>query len=297
MKLAQRQPLSQKHHLIYNGLMKINENTKVIARLHTKASPRGLNIYNPFFEEAGINALYVLFYDEDPAKLISGLRNLNLAGAITAGFESSSNLPGLLDDLSDVSQFLGRIGFIKNNNGRLLGDNQGGEGLLRSIQNTADVASKKIVLVGGGNIAKSLLFNLNKLTRKPAQVVVFNRDVAKIEDLKDKFSFISATKSLSELINESGDILVNATDLGGSETDNLYTETIVNNFSQIADVTFEKEDTNLVNLAKSQNKKVSTGWDMFTFQGQVILESILEMKIDPVMLKKHVVAGLSEVVV
>jgi hypothetical protein len=36
---------------------------------------------------------------------------------------------------------------------------------------------------------------------------------------------------------------------------------------------------------------------MFTFQGQVILESILEMDIDPVILKKHVVSGLSEVVV
>ncbi len=277
--------------------MKINENTKVIARLHTKASPRGLNIYNPFFEEAGINALYILFYNQDASKLISGIKNLNFAGAITAGFESSDNLPSLLDGLSDVSKYLGRIGFIKNKDGQLIGDNQGGEGLLRSIQNVSNIADKKVVLVGGGNIAKSLLFNINKLEHKPKEVVVLNRDSQKITSFKDSFSFVSKTEDISVLSSEIGDILINATDLGGSEEDNLYTENVVGNFSQIADVTFERENTNLVNIANKLGKKVSTGWDMFTFQGQVILESILETNIDAVMLKKHVVSGLSEVVV
>lgn len=277
--------------------MKINENTKVIARLHTKPSPRGLNIYNPFFEEVGINALYILFYNQNASQLISGMRNLNLAGAITAGFESNDGLPDLLDELSDVSQYLGRIGFIKNKNGKLVGDNQGGQGLLRSIQNVSNIGGKKVVLVGGGNIAKSLLFNINKLENKPKEMVVLNRDLEKILPLKDLFTFVSLAKNLSELTTESGDVLINATDIGGSEEDHVYTESIVEKYSQIADVTFEKEDTNLVNLANKSGKKVSTGWDMFTFQGQVILESILETEIDPIILKKHVVSGLSEVVV
>lgn len=277
--------------------MKINENTKVIARLHTKASPRGLNIYNPFFEEAGINAIYVLFYDQDSSKLISGIRNLNMAGAISAGFESNEVLPTLLDDVDEVGKYVGRIGFIKNKNGVLTGSHQGGEGLLRAIQNVENLANKKVVLVGGGNIAKAVLFNINKLENKPCEVILINRTVSKIELIKNDFSFITEVKSLSELNKLSGDVLINATDIGGSEEDNIYSEEIVSKFEQIADVTFEKEGTNLVNLANKLNKKVSTGWDMFTFQGQVILESLLEMKIDPAILKKHVINGLSEVVV
>lgn len=277
--------------------MKINENTKVIARLHTKASPRGLNIYNPFFEEAGINAVYILFYDTDPSKLISGIRSLNMAGAITAGFESNDQLPILLDELDDVSKYIGRVGFVKNDHGKFIGSTQGGEGLLRSIQSIADIANRKVVLVGGGNIARTLLFNINKLDSKPSEVVILNRDASKLEKLKADFNFVSEIKSLVDLPSESGDVLINATDVGGSEEDTLYTESIINNFNQIADVTFEKEDTNLVNLARRLNKKVSTGWDMFTFQGQVILESILETTIDPVLLKKHVISGLSEIVV
>jgi len=30
----------------------VDEHTKIIGRLHTIASPRGLNVYNPFFNEA-----------------------------------------------------------------------------------------------------------------------------------------------------------------------------------------------------------------------------------------------------
>lgn len=277
--------------------MKIDENTKIIARLHTKASPRGLNIYNPFFEEAGINALYVLFYNSDPTPLIAGLKNLNVVGAITAGFESNELLPTLLEDVDEVGKYVGRIGFVKNVEGKLIGSTQGGEGLLRAIQNAGNIANKKVVLVGGGNIAKGLLFNINKLEQKPSEVVIINRDTSKIELLKNDFDFVSSVKSISEINTESGDILINATDIGGSVEDTVYTEELVNKFSQIADVTFEKEETNLVKLARKLNKKVSTGWDMFTFQGQVILESILETKIDPVMLKKHVVAGLSEIVI
>ena len=277
--------------------MKIDENTKVIARLHTKASPRGLNIYNPFFEEAGINALYVLFYNPDPTPLIAGLKNLNVVGAITAGFESNELLPTLLDNIDEVGKYVGRIGFVKNVEGKLIGSTQGGEGLLRAIQNAGNIANKKVILVGGGNIAKGLLFNINKLEQKPSEVVIINRDTSKIETLKNDFGFVSSVKSISEINAESGDVLINATDIGGSVEDTIYTEEFVNKFSQIADVTFEKEETNLVNLARKLNKNVSTGWDMFTFQGQVILESILEIKIDPVMLKKHVVRGLSEVVV
>lgn len=276
--------------------MIINENTKVIARLHTKASPRGLNIYNPYFEEMGINALYVLFYNPDPAVLITGLRSLNLAGAITAGFESNETLPSLLDSQSDVSKYVGKVGFIKNENGKLIGDNQGGEGLLRSIQNVGSLEGKKVVIIGGGNIAKGLLFNIKKSNIKTASLTILNRSADKLTTLKNDFSFISTVGPLSDLTSTAGDVLINATDIGGSEEDTLFSRDIVAQFSQVADVTFEKEETNLINIARKMDKKVSTGWDMFVSQGQVILESILGIDVDPVILKKHVVTGLSSVV-
>ncbi len=276
--------------------MNITADTKVIARLHTKPSPRGLNIYNPFFQESNLNAVYLLFFNPDPAPLISAMRGFNIAGAITAGFESDDRLPSLLDEVDDVSAYTGRVGFITNNGGKLIGSSQGGQGLLRSILKHGHIENKKLVIVGSGNIAKGLLFNIKKQFPDPPEVVLVNRTIEKALSIQRDFSFVTSTKSVTDLSTETGDILVNATDIGGSQADDVYTESIVGNFQTIADVTFETENTNLVNLAKKLNKQFSTGWDMFAYQGQVILESIFHTGIDIGSLRKHVVSGLSEVV-
>lgn len=276
--------------------MQIDENTKYIARLHKKPSPRGLNIYNPFFEEVNLNALYLLFYNENTKPLLDGLRNLDFLGAITAGFESGSDLPNQLDGLDPISKFVGKVGYIKNVNGKLTGYLQSGEGLLRSIQTVTKLDDKDIVIVGAGNVSKTLLYVLSQKGIKPRSITLLNRDVKKSENLASSLDLKISVKPFEEINSVSGDLLVNITDIGGSEVDTVYTSDIVNKFSSISDVTFETENTNLVNLGKQLNKTVSTGWDMFTYQGAVILETLFEKQIDATLLKKHVVNGLSSVV-
>lgn len=270
-------------------------NTKVIARIHKKFSPRGLNIYNPYFEESGTNAVFLLFYNEDPKPLVAGIKALNMAGAVTVGFETDAEFAKLVDEFNESSQVVNRVGFIKNVGGKLRGYYQGGKGQLMSIQSASPIAGKDLVLVGAGNVIKSLLFEISQLAEAPKSVVVLNRTADKLEAFK-KYSFVKEVGSLDSLGGRSGDILVNATPIGGKEKDDVYTEAIVSKFETVSDVTFETENTNLIQLAKKLNKKCATGWDMFTYQGLVVLETILDAKIDPVMLKKHVVAGLSETV-
>lgn len=274
----------------------IDGNTKIIGRFHTIASPRGLNIYNPFFIEAKINALYLLFFNSDPKPLVDGLKNLRLAGAITAGFESESRLPLLLDELDESTKYVGRVGFIKNKNGKLKGYTQSGEGMLKTIEKTGSLANKKIVIVGAGNVAKALLYKISNYSRKPKAVEVYNRTVDKAEKLKSEFGFIKRAASLDELAQAKGDVLVNLTKMGGKQPDTLFNTKVVGSFNSIIDVTFETENTNLIQLAKKLNRNYATGWDMFTYQGLVVLETLLETPIDPTILRKHVVKGLSEVV-
>lgn len=275
--------------------MIIDENTKIIGRFHTKSSGRGLNIYNPFFEESNLNALYILFYNEDPKTLINGFRSFNLHGAITAGFESNEELPKLLDDVEDRAKFIGKIGYITNNAGKLVGKAQGGQGMFSTVAQVTDFDNKRISIVGAGNIAKGLLYEINQNHLTP-EVRLFNRDVRKAELLKEKFSFVNKVGTLNAISESDGDVLINLTDLGGSETDNLFTEEIISKFGSVVDVTFEKEDTNLINIAKKLNKKYATGWDMFTNQGLVILEDLFKQKFEFNLLKKYVIKGLSKVV-
>lgn len=269
--------------------------TKIIARLHKQFSPRALNIYNPYFEEVDLNAVFLLFYNPDPKLLVQGIKNLNFAGAVTVGFETDPEFAKLVDEYDESSRLISRIGFIKNINGKLKGYYQGGLGELRSILSVTDIEGKNIVIIGSGNVAQALLFEISKLKKLPKNVTVLNRSVEKIKNLK-KHDFVKEIAGLEKLNTLSGDILVNATRLGGSEKDDLFTEKIISNFKIISDVTFETENTNLIQLAKKLKKNYATGWDMFTFQGQVVLETILDAKIDPVILKKHVIAGLSQTV-
>src|SRR4030067_799127 len=202
-------------------------NTKVIARLHKQLSPRALNIYNPFFEGAGINAVFLLFYNSDPKPLVDGIKNLNFSGAV--------------------------------------------------------------------NVVKSLLSEISKLANLPKSVIVLNRTISKLEEF-NKYNFVKEVGEIKDISSIRGDVLINATHLGGSVVDNIFTEKVVRNFNAVSDVTFETEDTNLITIARKLKKKNATGWDMFTYQGLVVLETILDIKIDPQILKRHVIAGLSQTV-
>lgn len=273
--------------------MRIDENTKIIGRFHTKASPRGLNIYNPYFEETGTNAVYLLFYNQDPKVLVDGMRKLNLAGAITAGFESDDRLPRLLDELDENSKYIGKIGYLTYSNDKVVGHTQGGQGMLRTIKSISPISNQKLIIVGAGNICKGLLFEIYK-AGLDCEINIYNRDISKAKELQNYFPFIKSIDELSRLGQASGDVLINLTDIGGKGIDTLFTEELIKHFKAVVDVTFEIEYTNLITLSKKFGLPIATGWDMFTYQGQVCLEGLLNEKVDFNMLKKHVVAGLSE---
>lgn len=276
--------------------MKIDENTKVIGRFHSKVSPRGLNIYNPLFQELGINALFLLFYNPEPKILMDGLRGLNFAGAVTVGFETDSRMKSLVDELDESASNVGKVGFVKNIDGLIKGYYQGGEGMYRTILQTGKINNKKIVIVGAGQVAKSLLYCILKKEKSLPSVEVFNRTVENAQELQKEFNFVKSAQNLNNLKMTSGNILVNVSHIGGREKDELFSEGIVSRFETVVDVTFETENTKLIKLAKKLKKKYATGWDMFTYQGQVVLETILDCKIPAEVLKKYVINGLSEVV-
>ncbi|MCC7303870.1 hypothetical protein IT418_00410 [bacterium] len=93
--------------------MIFDENTKLLARIHTKPNSRGLNIYNPYFEEMNVNAAYVLFYKNTPKKLLDACKNLGFVGLNTAGFESDSEFSKLITNFDHSSRLVGHIGYLK----------------------------------------------------------------------------------------------------------------------------------------------------------------------------------------
>lgn len=271
-----------------------NATTKLIARIHKAPSARGLELYNKYFEEAGINAQYLLFYNNKPEKILNSLFELGFVGGNTAGYENDPEFKKYITSFDESSSIVGHVGYIKMENGQFKAYYAGGEGLFSAISDKTNLEGKNIVIVGAGNVSKSFIWFMLKKGVTPKSITVLNRTLEKAEDLAKIFDFKIQTGLLDEIKDVSGDILINATPIGSKVEDNIYNENIVRKFQTIVDVTFETENTNLINLGKKLNKLVVTGWDFFTFQGKSFLDNVLEIDVDAKTLKKFVVLELSK---
>ena len=276
--------------------MRIDENTKYLARIHTKANARGLNIYNPYFEEMGVNAIYSLFFNNTPDKLLDACMKLGYVALNTAGFESDPEFAKLVDEFDHSSELVGHVGYLKNENGKWKAYYQGGEGLLDALLQKFPITDQEIVIVGAGNVATSLIDTIRIHNLKPKKLTLVNRTIVKAKELASRLELIDEVRSIEELPSLKGDILINCTHIGGRDEDNIYTKEVLSNFKGIGDVTFEIESPHIIEIAKSLSIPYSSGWDFFTFQGKVFLENALGIEVDPLVLRKHVENGLRSVI-
>ncbi len=272
--------------------MKINEKTKVIARFVPDANPRGLNIYNPFFQETNINAVYLLFPNTEPKILIESMRNLNFAGAIVAQkFEKDPQIAPLLDQLDPLAKKLGKIGTIVNKKGKLLGTHSAAYGLLESLNRLTNYSGKKIVILGAGTVVKGLLSLMELTNKKPRQFDIYNRTLSKAHSLTQEFTFINNVEHIADLTTKAeGDIFINATSIGSpwNKEPFDFPKSFIDRFQYIIDVTFVPLKTPLIRKAHELGKITSPGYEMFLFQGKRSLELILEEKINEKILLKHI---------
>lgn len=276
---------------------KIDENTKVMARFFPTVNNRGLNIYNPYFQDSGDNAVYLLFHNENPKILIDGMRDLNLAGAIIAGsFEKDPKIPELIDELHPLSQRLGRVGNLINENGKIIGVYPGAFGLYESIKRMTNYTDKKIVILGAGNVVRSILSLMELKGEKPSTLEIYNRTPVHAENVAREFSFVNRVGSMKDMLNFGrGDMFINATYIGSPYNkgeDFVFPKSLIGGFDYVVDVTFVPLRPQLVQVAELLGKKVSPGHRMFLYQGIFALENILKIKVNEELLSKHMLYDL-----
>lgn len=262
--------------------MVIDENTKVFARLHSKKSGFGMDIYNPYFQQTGYSCVYPLFVGDDPAPLIEIVRNSNVVGAIPAGFEKDAVLAELMDDLAPTAKKLGKVAVIKNDSGRLVGEYQGGYGLLESILTLTKIDGKKLVLFGAGNVIGGFLFEITQRGLRPSEVEIYTRTVSKAEELAKEYSFVSKVGSSEEMLKSKGDIFVSGTGVGQEwkEPEYEFDKNMIGAFDYVIDAGFVPAETSLIRTAKELGKEFAPGYVMFAMQAKRCLEFVHELKVD-----------------
>lgn len=232
---------------------------------HSK-SPR---IHSLFAEQTGIAHLYstVLAPHEEFEET---LRNFFADGAkganITVPFKERAYAES--DELSDRAALSGAVNTMKLlDDGRLLGDNTDGIGMLSDLQRLGMIKSgDRVLLVGAGGAARGVILPLLDFG---CSLVVTNRTFERAQHLQGLFQAKGdiAAMALADLDGVQFDLIINATASGIKGEVPALPDSVAGSQTRVYDMFYQAGDTPFIAWAKRQGaKQTADGMGMLVGQ-------------------------------
>ena len=256
----------------------INGNTEIIAHIgyptHTFKSPM---IYNPWFEEAGINAVVVPMgcKPENFAPFLKAVFSLeNTRGALIT-MPHKVTVVGLLDEVTPTVRVAGACNAVKKlPDGRLVGDMFDGAGFVRGVQRKGlDLRGKRVLVVGAGGVGSAIAASLAQAGI--AAISLFDVNTAGCEALAQRLHdhYPQITVQTGSNDPAGHDLVVNATPMGMKEGDPLPMD--VSRLSPatfVGEVVLRAETTAFLAAAQARGCRTQVGADMLFEQIPAYLE-------------------------
>jgi len=258
--------------------MLINGHTEVIAHIgfptHAFKAPM---IYNPYFEQQGINALVVPMgcqAEDYPVFLRAIFKLSNIRGALITMPHKVSTL-SLVDEVLPAAAIAGACNAVRlGPRGQLQGDMFDGEGFVRGVLRKGfKLQGVRVLVVGAGGVGSAIAASL--AAAGVAAISLFDMNPAAAEALAGR---LRAHYPALQVHTGSNDpvghaLVVNATPMGMNEGDPLPMDV-----SRIAPGTFvgevvmRTEMTAFLNAAQLRGCPVQVGSDMLFEQIPAYLE-------------------------
>ena len=256
----------------------INGNTEIIAHIgfptHTFKSPM---IYNPYFEEAQINAVVVPFgcKPEQFTAFLKAVFSLeNIRGALIT-MPHKVAVVGLLDEVTPTVKVAGACNAVKKlPDGRLVGDMFDGAGFVRGVQRKGfDLTGKRVLVVGSGGVGSAIAASL--AGAEIAAISLFDVNTAACEGLAQRIRQNYPQIDVRTGSNDPAgfDLVVNATPMGMNEGDPLPLD--VSRLSPetfVGEVVMRHETTAFLAAAQARGCRTQVGSDMLFEQIPAYLE-------------------------
>ncbi len=256
----------------------INGNTELIAHIgyptHTFKSPM---IYNPYFEEAGVNAVVVPMgckSEHYPEFLKSVFLLDNIRGALITMPHKVTTV-GLLDEVTASVRVAGACNAVKRlADGRLVGDMFDGAGFVRGVQRKGfELTGKRVLVVGTGGVGCAIAASL--AGAGIAAISLFDVNNASSEALaqrlQDNYPHIEVRTGSPDPAGH--DLVVNATPMGMNDGDPLPLD--VSRLSPstfVGEVVMKAETTAFLAAAQARGCQTQVGTDMLYEQIPAYLE-------------------------
>ncbi|MDD4715396.1 MAG: shikimate dehydrogenase [Oscillospiraceae bacterium] len=270
-------------------LVRLNHSTKKLAVI---GDPVGHSL-SPLIQNTMISALgldYIYFAQqvsrENLPAFLEAAKLLGFSG-FNATMPHKEDLIPLMDTLSEEAAFYGSVNTVCIKDGKCIGYNTDGRGLIRSLEDGGfDPKGKDVVLLGAGGAAKAV--SLSFVRSGARRVVVCNRNLARAEALCRKNPDVLVSvgfdgESLKKAAAEC-DLLVNCTSLGMTGTaaqfsDFDFLDDLPQN-AMVFDLIYSPRETVLLQKARRKGHTVQNGLGMLIYQAVFALEHFTETKID-----------------
>lgn len=180
-------------------------------------------MHNAAYEALGLDWVYVPLGAKDEVglfRVVAAIRSLPFVGFnVTMPYKAA--VLEVCDEVATAAKMAGAVNAVHCSDGKLIGYNTDGRGLLEALATDAGFSpeGKRIVLLGAGGAAGAALVAF--VLGKAAEVVIVNRDAEHAEELIARVRPHSQGTLLSNLpiglaekTVENADLIVNATPVG-----------------------------------------------------------------------------------
>ncbi|KAB7895613.1 shikimate 5-dehydrogenase [Rouxiella sp. S1S-2] len=241
----------------------LNKDTTICMSLAARPSNFGTRFHNYLYDALDLDYLYKAFTTQDLKGAIGGVRALGIRGcAISMPFKEEC-IP-MLDELDASAKAINSVNTIVNSNGYLKAYNTDYIAIATLLKQYKVPNDFTFALRGSGGMAKAVACALKDAGFKQGFIVAKNEKTG--TDLAKLYGF-EWRKDMTDL---KPDLLINATPIGmagGEDADKLsFSEQQINSAQVIFEVVALPAETPLLKYAKSQNKAVITGSEVFAIQ-------------------------------
>ncbi len=240
-------------------------------------------MHNAAYEAVGLDWVYVpLPIPDEPSliRVLSAVKVLPFVGVnVTMPYKES--VLSLCDEVAAMAELAGAVNTVHVVDGRLIGYNTDGRGLLEALaaEVSFEPGSKRVVVLGAGGAAAAAAVTL--VLSRAASVTILNRTLDRGTRLVDRLSSRARETELraigldgeGEQAVREADLIVNATPVGMKADDESPLPASWLNADQvIADMVYRPGDTALVRLAREEGARAVGGLGMLVSQGAISAE-------------------------
>lgn len=240
-------------------------------------------IHNHAYQLTATNAVYLAWEveEDEVAQSLQQLKVLDMLGANISMPYKKKVLP-FLDQVDESAQLIGSVNTIVQKDGRLTGYNTDGLGFLKSLPKNFSIDKKKMVLLGAGGAATSIVVEAIRqgvgeihLFVRPESLTKYQAIFSPLAEALD-FSIVLHDLFSRDQVNammEGADLLLNATGLGMDGVSLPVPKDFT--FPKgclVADLVYFPAKTPFLQLAEEQGEQTLNGLGMLFHQAGLAFE-------------------------